>query len=142
MPKLTIKKVFSTCHEKFCIINGAPIRRLIDKIMCKERSMLTKIETKSKVPFGHCNGRPDKSDGSDPQFAELKKALTLAQREISNFKNQLHHAKENIAKERAGRSSKSKNDQSLRRKLGARESGNKLSGPRQRNRKLHHRVRH
>jgi len=31
----------------------------------------------------------------------LKKELTLAQREISNLKNQLYQAKENIAKERA-----------------------------------------
>jgi hypothetical protein len=42
------------------------------------------------------------------QFAKLRKELTLAQREISNLKNQLHQAKENIAKERAERGSKSK----------------------------------
>jgi hypothetical protein len=69
--------------------------------MRQERAMLAQAETKSKVSFGQRNGRPDKSDGSDPQFAKLKKELTLAQRDISNLKNQLHQAKENIAKERA-----------------------------------------
>ena len=38
--------------------------------------------------------------------------LNLAQREISNFKNQLHQAKENIAKERVECCSKSKKDDS------------------------------
>ena len=74
--------------------------------------MLAQAETKSKPPFGNRNGRPDKSDGLDPQFAKLKKELTLAQREISNLKNQLHQAKENIAKEGAERSSKSRKDDS------------------------------
>jgi hypothetical protein len=95
-------------------MNGAPIGPLIDEGMRKERSMLAQAETKSKVPFGNSNGRPDKSNGSDPQFAELKKDLTLAQREImiANLKNQLHQAKENMAKERADCSSKSKKEDS------------------------------
>ncbi len=71
--------------------------------------MLAQVETKSKVPFGS-NGRLDKSDGLDPQFDKLKKELTLAQREKSNPKNQLHQAKDNIAKEGAERGSKSKKD--------------------------------
>ncbi len=74
--------------------------------------MLAQAETKSKAPFGNSNGRTDKSDGLDPQFAKLKDELTLAQREISNLKNQLHQAKENIAKERVERCSKSKKDDS------------------------------
>ena len=52
--------------------------------------MLAQAETKSKAPFGNSNGRMDKSDGLDPQFAKLKKELTLAQGEISNLKNQHH----------------------------------------------------
>ncbi len=39
--------------------------------------MLDEAETKSKVPFGNCNGRQDKSNGSDPHFAEVRKELTL-----------------------------------------------------------------
>ncbi len=74
--------------------------------------MLNQPKTKSKYPFGNSNGRPDKSDGSDPQFAKLKKELILAQREISNLKNQLHQAKENTVKERAECGSKSKKDDS------------------------------
>jgi hypothetical protein len=73
VPKLTIKKVFATCREKFCSINCAPIRRLIDEGMRKERAMLAQTRTKSKVPFGNRNGRQDKSNGSDPQFAKLKR---------------------------------------------------------------------
>ncbi len=67
--------------------------------------MLAQTETKSKAPFGNRNGRTDKSDGLDPQLAKLKKDLSLALREVSNLKNQLNQAKENIAKERAERSS-------------------------------------
>jgi hypothetical protein len=72
-------------------INGAQVGCLLDEGMCQERAMLAQAETKSKVPFGQHNGRQGKSDGLDPQFAELKKELTLAQREISNLnlKNQL-----------------------------------------------------
>ncbi len=74
--------------------------------------MLAQAETKSKAPFGSRNGRSDKSDGLDPQFAKLKRELTLAHREISNLKNQLNQAKEIIAKERAERGSKSNKDDS------------------------------
>jgi hypothetical protein len=81
--------------------------------------MLAQAETKSKAPFGNRNGRPDKSDGLDPQFAKLRKELTLAQREISTLKNQRHQAKENIAKERAERGSKSKKDDSPDEEVGS-----------------------
>ncbi len=74
--------------------------------------MLAQAKTKSKAPFGSRNGRTDKSNGLDPQFAKLKKDLALALRKISNLKNQLYQAKENIAKERAERGSKSKKDDS------------------------------
>jgi hypothetical protein len=109
---LNLKKVFSTCREKFCRIMGAPVGRLLDESMRQGRAMLAQAETKSKAPFGNRNGRTDKSYSLDPQFAKLKKELTLAQRKISNLKNQLHQAKENIAKERAERGSKSKKDDS------------------------------
>jgi hypothetical protein len=45
---------------------------------CARSTMLAQTETKRKAPFGNRNGRPDKSDGLDPQFAKLKKELTLA----------------------------------------------------------------
>jgi hypothetical protein len=80
-------------------------------------TMLAQTETKSKAPFGNRNGRQDKSNDSDPQFAKLKKELTLVRREIS--KNQLHQAKENIAKERAERGSKSKKDDSTYEEVGS-----------------------
>ncbi len=69
VPALNLKKVFSTCREKFCSINGVPVGRLLDEGMRQERTMLAQAETKSKAPFGSRNGRPDKSDGLDPQFA-------------------------------------------------------------------------
>jgi hypothetical protein len=72
--------------------------------------MLAQAETKPKVPFAYRNGKQDRSDGSNPQFAEIKKELTLGQREIANLKNQLHQAKENMAKERAERSFEGKKD--------------------------------
>ncbi len=75
--------------------------------------MLAQTETKSKAPFGNSNGRTDKSDGSDPQFVKLKKDLSLA-----SLKNQLSQAKENIAKERAERGSKSRKDDSLDAEVG------------------------
>ena len=112
MAKLNLKKVFTTCREKFCSINGGPVGRLLDGSMRQERAALAQAETKRKVPFGQRNGRPDKFYGLDPKFAKLKKELTLAQRDISNLKNQLHQAKENIAKERAEHCSKSKKDDS------------------------------
>ncbi len=98
MTKLNHKKGFATCRDKFCGISGAPVGRLFDEGMRQERAMLAQTETKSKAPFGNCNGRTNKSDGLDPQFAKLKEELTLAQREKSNIKNQLHQAKDNIAK--------------------------------------------
>jgi hypothetical protein len=67
--KLNLKKVFATCREKFCSINGAPVGRLFDEGMRQERAMLAQAETKSKAPLGNRNDRPDKSDGLDPQFA-------------------------------------------------------------------------
>ncbi len=81
--------------------------------------MLAQAETKNKAPFGNRNGRPDKSYGLDPQFAKLKKELTLVQREISNLKNQLHQAKENIAKKRTERGFKSKKDDSPDEEVGS-----------------------
>ncbi len=104
--------------------------------------MLAQTETKSKGPLGNRNGRPDKSDGLDPQYAWLKKELTLAQREISNLKNQLHQAKENIAKERAERAPRARRMIPLTSRLEASGSANKLSEPRHQGRELHHRVRH
>ncbi len=67
--KLNLKKVFTTCREKFFSINGAPVGRLLDEGMRQERAMLAQAETRSNAPFGNRNGRPDKSDGLDPQFA-------------------------------------------------------------------------
>jgi hypothetical protein len=67
--KLTIKEVFAICSEKFCSINGAPIARLVDENLRKERAMLAQAETKTKVPFAIRNGKPDKSDGSDTHVA-------------------------------------------------------------------------
>jgi hypothetical protein len=97
---------------EFCSINGAPVGRVLDEGMRQERAMLAQTETKSKASFGNRNGRTDKSDGLDPQFVKLKKDLSLALREISSLKNQLNQAKENIAKERAERGSKSRKDDS------------------------------
>ncbi len=72
MPTLNLKKVLSTCWEKFCSINGAPVGRLLDESMRQERATLAQAENKNKAPFGNSNGRPDKSDGLGPQFAKLK----------------------------------------------------------------------
>jgi hypothetical protein len=112
VPTINLKKVFSTCRDKFCSINGAPVGCVLDEGMRHERAMLAQTETKSKGQFGNRNGRTDKSCGLDPQFNKLKKDLSLAHREISNLKNKLHQAKENFAKERAERSSKSRKDDS------------------------------
>jgi hypothetical protein len=46
--------------------------------------MLAQADTKSKGPFGNRNGRPDKSDGLDPQFAKLKKANSCTERNIKS----------------------------------------------------------
>jgi hypothetical protein len=78
VPTVNLKKVFSTCREKFCSINGAPVGRVPDEGMRQERAMLAQTETKSKAPFGNRNGRTDKSDGLDPQSVKLKKDLSLA----------------------------------------------------------------
>jgi hypothetical protein len=82
----------------------------MDDNLHKEHAMLAQGETETKAPFANRNGKPDRSYGLDPQFAKIKKELFLAQREIANLKNQLHQAKENMAKERAERSSKDKKD--------------------------------
>ncbi len=99
-PKITvtIKQVFAICHENFRSINGTPICHLINEGMRKERAVLAQAEAKGKVPFANRNGKPYIYDGSDTKAAKIKKELTLAQREIANLKNQLHQAKENIAR--------------------------------------------
>ncbi len=122
VPALNLKKVFSTCRDKFCSINGALVGRILDEGMRSERAMLAQTETKSKASLGGRNGRTDKSEGPDPKYDKLKKDLTFALREISNLKNQLHQAKENIAKERAERSSKSKKDDSPEAEVGGKRS--------------------
>ncbi len=103
--------------------------------------MLAQAETKSKVPFGQHNGRPDKSDGLDPLFAKLKKELTLAHRhQISrtNYTKPRRTSRRNVqsAAPRARRMVR------LTRTLVTRGSANKLSEPRHQGRELHHRVRH
>jgi hypothetical protein len=101
--KLTIKEVFAVCRDKYCSINGAPISRLVDDNLRRERSMfkLAQADTKTKVPFADRNGKPDKSDDSDGQVAKLKKDLTYTQKEIAKLKNQPNQAKQNMATERA-----------------------------------------
>ncbi len=110
--KLTIKEVFAICREKFCSINGAPIGSLVDDNLRKERAMLAQAETETKVPIANHNDKPDKSDGLYTLAAMIKKEFTLAQSRIAKLKNQLHQAKENKAKERAERGSKSKKEDS------------------------------
>jgi hypothetical protein len=108
------------------------------------------FETLYAKDFDVTGGKPMKSflglvveQGKDRISLHLDTyILTLAQREISNLKNQLHQAKENIAKERVERCSKSKKDIRLMRRLVTRGSANKLSEPRHRGRELHHRVSH
>ncbi len=119
MSRLTIEEVFAICLEKLCSINGAPIGRLQDDNLRKERAMLAQAETKIKVPFANRNGKQDKSDGSDTQVAKIKKELTLAQREIAKLKNQLHQTKENMAQERAEHGSKSKKEDSQEDEVGS-----------------------
>jgi hypothetical protein len=77
------------------------------------------VETKTKVPFAYQNGKPDKSDGSDTPVAKIKKDLTLVQRVIAELKNQLHQAKENMAKECVEHSSKSKKECSQEGEVGS-----------------------
>jgi hypothetical protein len=127
--KLTIKDFFKICREKFCSIEGAPISRLVDENLRKELAMLAQAETKTKVSLANRNGKPDKSDGLDLQFAKIKKEFTLAQRKIANLKNQLHQAKENMAKEVWNAVPRATRRILRKMKLGARESVNKLSEP-------------
>ncbi len=54
--KLNLKKVFTTCREKCCCTNGAPVGRLLDEGMRQERAMLAQAEFKSKAPFGNSHG--------------------------------------------------------------------------------------
>jgi hypothetical protein len=51
--KLNLKKVFTTCREKFSSINGALVGRLSDEGMRQERAKLAQAETRSKAPFGN-----------------------------------------------------------------------------------------
>ncbi len=51
---LNLKKLFSTCREKFCSIHGAPVERLLDEGLRQEHAMLAQAESKSKEPFGNC----------------------------------------------------------------------------------------
>ncbi len=81
--------------------------------------MLDQTETKSKAPFGIHNDRLDRLNGLGLQFAKLKKELTLVQTDSSNLKNQPHKAKDNIVKERAEHSSKSKKDESTDEEVGS-----------------------
>ncbi len=107
---MTIKGVLAICRDKYSSINGAPIGRLVDENMRKERAMLaqaSQADTKTQVPLAYRNGKPGKSDCSyvwiklDAQVAKIAKELTFAQEEIEKLKNQLHQAKDNIAKEQA-----------------------------------------
>ncbi len=45
--KLTIEELFIVCLEKFCNINSAPIGRLVDGNLRKERAMLAQAENKN-----------------------------------------------------------------------------------------------
>ncbi len=94
------------------LLDGEDVPAINLKKARQERPMLAQTESKSKASLGGPNGRTDKSNGSDPRYVKLKKDLTLALLEISNLKNQLNQAKENIAKERAERGSKSRKDDS------------------------------
>jgi hypothetical protein len=63
VPAINLKKVFTTCRDKFCSINGAPVGRILDESMRQELAMLAQTETKSKAFLGGRNGRTDKSEG-------------------------------------------------------------------------------
>ena len=80
MPTINLKKVFSTCWDKFCSIDKfcnmrptAPVGRILDEGIRPERAMLAQTESKSKASLGSSNDRMDESDGSDPQHAKQKK---------------------------------------------------------------------
>ncbi len=102
--------MFAACQGKYCNINGAPIGHLVDENMRKERAMLAQANTKAQVPLADSNGKPDNSCGSDAQDAKIQKELTFAQKENAMLKNQLHQAKDSLARERAERGSKGKKD--------------------------------
>jgi hypothetical protein len=101
--------------------------------------MLAQAENKSKRPFGNRKGRLDKSDGLDPQFAKLKKELTLAQRERYQI-SRTNYTKPKGTLRRYVRNADPRARRMIRltRKLVARDSANKLSEPRHRSRELHH----
>jgi hypothetical protein len=99
---------------------------------------IDQAETKTKVPFTKINGKQDTSDCSDMQVARLKKELTLLRREIALVKNEQHQAKENMAKERADSSSKSKKEGSPDDEVGSKKVHHKLNEPRHRDQDLHH----
>jgi hypothetical protein len=70
----TIKEVFavSRSRDKYSRINGAPIDRLVDENMRKERAMLAQVDTKVQVPWVDRNCKSGKSDGSDEQTAKTR----------------------------------------------------------------------
>jgi hypothetical protein len=78
---LNLKKVFSTCRDKFRSINGALVGRLLDEGMSQERTMLAQAETKSKTSFGNRTGRQDKSNGLADCQAE-EGAISCTERDI------------------------------------------------------------
>jgi hypothetical protein len=43
VPTINLKKVFSTCREKFCSINGAPVGRVLDEGMRQDYSNLLEL---------------------------------------------------------------------------------------------------
>jgi hypothetical protein len=93
--------------------------------------MLAQAESKSKAPFGNSNGRPDKSDVLDPQFAKLKKELTLAQREQISRTNYTEPRRTSQRNVRSVVPRARRMIHPTRRLLG-RGSANKLSEPRHR----------
>ncbi len=132
MPTINLKKEFSACRE-FCGIHGAPVGHVLDEGMQQESAMLAQTETKSKAPFGNRNGRTDKSDGLDPQFAKLKKG--------TNYTEPRRTSRRNV---QPGESVVPRAERMIPRmkRLVARGSVKKLSEPRHRGRELHLRVRH
>ena len=48
---LNIKKVFSTCRDKFCSINGAPVGCIIDESTRQERAMLAQTDQEQGVSW-------------------------------------------------------------------------------------------
>ncbi len=49
VPAINLKKVFSTCRDKFCSVNCAPVGCILDESMRQDRAMLAQTETKSKA---------------------------------------------------------------------------------------------